>query len=325
MDATELTSEDVATPPARFQLFNDEELASFIDSADSDNTKKQIKYSVSVFDDYRKQAQVDYADLDNAALDVLLSKFYAGVRNKQGKLYSKKSIQAIRFGLQRHFLSQRGVDIVKSQEFSVSSKAFKALLVTLKQQGKAVVNKHPPVSKPDMDRIQASASLDTTTARVASPPLTTASGLQNKVFIDTMVYFANRGMENLRVMKPEDFLLQTEAESGREFYSLKDFGTKNHAMDDTASQGGRMYEIQGNPRGPVATLKKYLDKLNPQCQWMWQRPKKMVTEDVSVWYDNSPLGRDTLQNMMKKISMAAGCTNVYMHQPLPPSNYGYSP
>ena len=33
-------------------------------------------------------------------------------------------------------------------------------------------------------------------------------------------------------------------------------------------------------------------KMNPLCQCMWQRPKKMVTEDDDTWYDNSPTPTD---------------------------------
>ena len=34
--------------------------------------------------------------------------------------------------------------------------------------------------------------------------------LQLKVFVDCMIYFANRGMENLREMRPGDFVLHEE-------------------------------------------------------------------------------------------------------------------
>ncbi len=105
----------------------------------------------------------------------------------------------------------------------------------------------------------------------ASLDISTARGLQQKVFIDVMLYFANRGMENLREMRPEDFVLYNDhAENGREFYRLRDMSTKNHPDDDQESQGGRMYSIPGNDRCPVQALKKYIQKLNPQCEWMWQ-------------------------------------------------------
>ena len=42
----------------RFKLFNDDELEDFIKRASSDNTKKQIKYSLAIFNEYCKLADV---------------------------------------------------------------------------------------------------------------------------------------------------------------------------------------------------------------------------------------------------------------------------
>ena len=62
MDTGKNTTSDgtaaATTNQPRFQLLDDEELASYIDSADSKNTKKQIKYGVSVFNGYCKQAGI---------------------------------------------------------------------------------------------------------------------------------------------------------------------------------------------------------------------------------------------------------------------------
>lgn len=297
--AAELKVDTDATAAVRFHLVNENELMEFIDSADSENTKKQIKYGLSVFNDFCQRAKMDYETIDNKSLDFLLSQFYAGARNQKGELYSKKSMQSIRYGLQRHFLTERNVDIVKGNEFPLSKKAFKALLGKLKKAGKASVKRHLPITEADMALIQS--SLDVSTAK----------GLQQKVFIDAMIYFANRGMENLRNMRPDDFILHPGSETRREFFSLRDMSTKNHVDDDEESQGGRMYRMPGNPRCPVATLKKYKAKLNPNCEWMWQRPKQKVCQEDDVWYDNSPLGKDTLSNMTKKVCEAAGCSKPY--------------
>ena len=77
------------------------------------------------------------------------------------------------------------------------------------KNGKAKVKRHPPVSSPDMQRIQQSLDLNM------------AEGLQRKVFIDVMVYFANRGRENLREMEPDDYEKHTE-ENGLRYYSVRD-------------------------------------------------------------------------------------------------------
>ena len=138
--------------------------------------------------------------------------------------------------------------------------------------------------------------------------------LQQKVFVDCMTYFANRGMENLREMRPGDFVLHEE--KGHEFFTLRDMGTKNHQADEEESQGGQMHEIPGE-RCPVKNLKKYIAKLNPCCEYMWQRPKlRKLCHDENVWYDNVPLGKNTLSSMTKSISEAAGCSKCYTNHSL---------
>ena len=66
-----------------------------------------------------------------------------------------------------------------------SNKVIKAMLVKLKKEGKGVVKHRDPISKLDMTKI------------LSCLDLNTPQGLQDKVFIDIMLYFANRGRENL--------------------------------------------------------------------------------------------------------------------------------
>ncbi|XP_060758189.1 uncharacterized protein LOC132868911 isoform X3 [Neoarius graeffei] len=286
----------------RFNLKDGEDLEDFIESTDSENTKKQIKYGLAIFKEYCSLAEVNYEELDNSQLDKLLSRFYAGARSKKGADYCAKTMHSIRFALQRHFLAARRTDI-RSQDFSVSNRTFKATLGKLKSKGKASVQHHPPVSPADMRLIQASLDL--------SKP----KELQQKVFVDCMIYFTNRGREKLRGMRPHDFVLHEE--NGHEFFTLRVVNPKNHQAEAAEeSQGGQMHEIPGNLRCPVKTLKKYLGKLNPLCDYFWQRPKQRVDEDNSVWYDHVPLGKNTLESMTKKISEAAGCSKKYTNHSL---------
>ena len=129
-----------------------------------------------------------------------------------------------------------------------------------------------------------------------------------------MIYFANRGMENLRNMKPGDFILHEEGE--KEFFTLRDMSTKNHQDDDRHSQGGQMHSVAGSSRCPVKNLKKYLEKLNPHCEFMWQRPKSRPCSDANVWFDNIPIGKNTLESMTKKICEDAGCGKKYTNHSL---------
>ena len=71
------------------------------------------------------------------------------------------------------------------------------------------------------------------------------------------------------------------------------------------------YLFTGNPRCPVASLEKYLTKLNPSSECFWQRPKHRFKDTDSVWYDNMAVGHNTLGNFMKTISGKAELSQTY--------------
>ena len=133
--------------------------------------------------------------------------------------------------------------------------------------------------------------------------LDTPVELQRKVFMDIMIYFANRGRENVIEMTREDFELNTE-ENGHRFFPLKDKMTKNHRDDDDdeQSQAGLMYEITGHPRCPVTSLLKYTSNLNPACEWFWQRPRIQAAEEDAVWYVNMSITENQLGEFTKLIA-----------------------
>lgn len=67
----------------------------------------------------------------------------------------------------------------------------------------------------------------------------------------------------------------------------------------------------GNLRCPVANFTKYLSKLHPLSTSLWQRPRKNVLMEDDVWYENSPLGHNTLGKMMDTMSREARLSQVY--------------
>ena len=237
------------------------------------------------------------ADIGLKTLDQLLGKFYAGVKSRSGESYRKKSMQALRYGLQKYFLHLRDIDIIKDTNFAKSGRVFKTVLRKLKVEGKASVKHHKTVSETDMNKIQNSLDLDT------------PRGLQRKVFVDIMTHFANRGEENLHDMKADDFILSEQ--NGHRYFRIVDKATKNHPDDDSNSQGGRMFEIPGSSRCPVETLLKYKSKLNPKSPFLWQKPKGAGRYGDGPWYDNIRVGIHTLGSMMKTISREAGCSTDY--------------
>ena len=106
-------------------------------------------------------------------------------------------------------------------------------------------------------------------------------------------------------------------ESGREYVSMThDEVTKNHPgdIDDVSSveKEARMYSTSDDQLfDGLNCLKMYLQKLNPRCEALFQYPKRAVTKEDQVWYDNKPLGVNKLAGMMKEISKLASLSKIY--------------
>ena len=72
-----------------------------------------------------------------------------------------------------------------------------------------------------------------------------------------------------------------------------------------------MYEQPGDPNCPVKSLKMYIEKLNPKCPFLFQKPKSSSVGLSPVWYENKPIGVHKLESCMKELSIAAGLSQVY--------------
>ena len=66
-----------------------------------------------------------------------------------------------------------------------------------------------------------------------------------------------------------------------------------------------------SPVNPVALFELYLEKLNPKNDHLWQCPKVLKTGIEDVWFDNQVVGKNTLNNVMKQLSLDAHLSRVY--------------
>ncbi|VDH93436.1 Hypothetical predicted protein [Mytilus galloprovincialis] len=133
--------------------------------------------------------------------------------------------------------------------------------------------------------------------------------LQYKVFVDIMIHFGRRGRENLATLTRQDFAVQPDPEGTLYIYKTHDELTKNHQTDSEKSSDGRMYEIKGIDRCPVRSFVKYIRRLNPKCNKLFQQPK--LTAKDGIHYDNIPLGHNKLGIYMNEISKAANLSREY--------------
>ncbi|XP_072179847.1 uncharacterized protein [Diadema setosum] len=285
----------------QFELLNDEELDELINGTDSASTKRSLKFGWQRFEAFVKFAKTSLTDISRENLDLLLSKFYAGARKEDGTSYSKRSIQSIRYAVQRHYLDEQDFDICDKSTFPKSNRVYKAVLVKLKREGKADVKHKEAISPGDMEKIQNCEDLN----------CNTPAGLQNKVFVDLLMYFCNRGRENIRSMKPSDFSVQTD-ENGRRYLRKRDCLTKNRRENEDESSMGLMFEVPTSEKCPLKSYLTYVSKLNDNCPFLWQKPKSKVPEqEGEPWYCSCPIGVNTIANKIKQISTSAGCSRIY--------------
>ncbi|XP_071500206.1 uncharacterized protein [Diadema antillarum] len=231
--------------------------------------------------------------------------FYAKVRQATGDLYAKRTMISIRYGLMRHFQSVKSIDNTNNTIFKPANDMFQAVMQKLKSEGKGVIKHKEPITKDDMIKIKNSSALDVSTPR----------RLQNKVFMNVTPHFCNRGRENLRYMKKDGFPIATDSTNRSDVYVKKDKLKKNHrggfGGDGEERQTGRMYESASDDC-PVKSFYSYIPRLNPSCAFLWQRPKAKFSPDSQTpWYDNMPVGKNTLGQMMVKISTEANCSTKY--------------
>ena len=99
-----------------------------------------------------------------------------------------------------------------------------------------------------------------------------------------------------------------------EYIAPRERATKNHPgdlNDNEENSQAIMCEWPDNPeRCPVRCIKKYLQKRNPNCPALWQKPRNHSTgkfnESDAVWYCNVPLGKHNLDNLLGRVSKNVG-------------------
>lgn len=245
--------------------------------------------------------------MDDNELDLTLRQFYAEVQNKSGEDYSRSALLGFRYTIERHLNGppfNRGLKLSKNPAFARSNQMLDARLKKLKRDGKEDVNHKPPIEKEDLQKLKSG------TVLLPSNPL----GLLRNVWFHSSLYWCRRGREGLRSLTKTSFAFQTDG-SGRRYATMShEELTKNHpgGLKDIQSfeKLGRMYESSSTTDG-YTSLQKYLSVLHPDCNALFQYPKRNWKPQDSVWFENRPLGVNKIGGMMKEISVEAGLSKRY--------------
>ena len=239
--------------------------------------------------------------MSDIELNEALAKFYLEARTSKGEQYSRSALLGFRNSIERHLNNNSRVVKISKKPFFQNAK-----LRINRREGKENVKHKPIIEAADLARVQSSEFTS----------MNTPAGLQRRVCFFISLYWCRRGREGQRELTRSSFEFLKDGE-GREFVMMThDEATKNHPGGETDKQSSeretRLYST-GKPDDAFASVKQYVSKLNPLCNAFFQRPRPRIRSEDPVWYENKPLGVNSLGNMMKSISTGCNlskiCTN----------------
>ena len=121
--------------------------------------------------------------------------------------------------------------------------------------------------------------------------------LLRNVWFHIPLYWCRRGFEGQRRLKKSSFVFGEDANGGVFATMSHDETTKKHpgGVSDVESyeKNGRMYKTN-SPADGYSALELFLSKLNPQCEALFQYPKRNWRPSDKIWYENRPLGINKL-------------------------------
>ena len=148
----------------RFVSVSEDDIENLLSNKLSDHTKRVVSGAVKMLTEYtveRNMSLSDLYELPKCDLNDFLRHFYMEARKKDGSLYTRNAIIAIRYGLQKHFSQTCASDIVNDSEFATSCEVFSAVVVSLKKQGKAATQHKQPLSSDDFNKLYTSNAVST--------------------------------------------------------------------------------------------------------------------------------------------------------------------
>lgn len=242
----------------------------------------------------------------NEELDESLRRFYAEARTQTGQEYSRSSLLGFRNSIERHFIANNGrsLKLTGNPVFAQSNKMLESKLKALRREGKENVQHKAVIESQDLIKLNNSPFM--------SP--NTPAGLLRKVWFFCTLYWCRRGSEGQRLPRRDSFRLEKDAD-GIDYVTMShEELSKNHqgGFTDKSSEERqtRLYST-GQDGDAFSCFRKYLDKLNPNQQAFFQKPRAKFEQSDQVWFENKPFGVNQLSTMMKQISIGAGLSKKY--------------
>jgi integrase len=276
----------------KFREVSDAEVANSTSNSYSKNTHYATNETVNLLRQFYTQQpatsnQPQFDNLTSDQMNSVLEKFYLSCKTRKDEDYKSTTWKTLRQNLRRALKESHRYDIINDHEFDSGNKVFKNKMRFLKSVGKGYIKHHDDISENDTQLVIKTLNIDNPVE------------LQLLMWFYLQLYFARRGQENLHNQLKDHY--EVKIINGMKcIIQAKDELSKNHRENDTEKISGSIIRQLPHQKCPVATFEKYLAKLDPSSNHLWQLPLKNV-DDSPKWYHRKA-GSNTIRNYMKVIS-----------------------
>lgn len=231
-----------------------------------------------------------------------LKKFYKEAKRKDGCDFSKPGLTNIRNALDRYIKTILNFTILKCAEFEEANKAFDEKISMIEGNAASPWRHSVSINPQDMQKILSSGVIGGT-----APLL-----LLRACWFNILLHFDVGDHLKQRRLSKQQFVIHCDS-SGQEHVKMVNcFPYNQQRMNSNVSSPTTMHSVPGHPLCPVALLKKYLSKLHPESDALFQCPVQYKVDDsVPVWYEKQAVGVHALEGMMTCISREAGLSRIY--------------
>ena len=294
---------DNVLPSSQSSELGDEDLERMEKEAVPENTSRATKTGVKKFLEWseKRNITVNFSEISPAELASILRRFYAEVKKDNGTPVSPGYLNGLRAAIQRYLTGApfyRTLNIVSGNEFQIANKMFVSRN-RLYYKGNNPKPRHKdPINTDDMKK------LGTYFKRHTDDPVV----LTEATWFVLCFYFGRRGREGWAELRKNHFIMQT-SKKGEFITCTKTERIKNNQGGDKQSeQDYSTNEVYGPA---VDIFKFFLSKLNPKCDRLFQYPVNAFSISKNVWFAEKPIGKNTLGNMMQRISEKSGLSKIY--------------
>ena len=282
-------------------IVDEEEMAKMERESVPDSTNKATKTGVNKLKAWMKKRNIDinFHSVTAGELANTLRQFYAEVKKDNGKPLTPSSLVGIRAAINRYLLAApfyRKLNIVSGEDFVIANKMFDAKC-KLYYKANNPKPKHKPVIGSDDMKI-----IGQYFKNYHQNPVI----LTEAVWFFLCFHFGRRGREGWSSMTKDFFTVSEDGEFVE--CSLTETSKNNQGGHKQSDQDYSQNRMCGEA---VQIFKFFKTKLNTNCNRLFQYPLNSFLISSDCWYANKPIGKNTLSQMMQRISEKCRLSKIY--------------